>query len=99
VQEFAIKLLMIGENHLRTEDFLDKLRLALITHDPNNMVKVYPKWDKREATEEDIQTTQGSSWEFEEFDPRDAEQILSDLLSNSSGRLTMADLGPDEGWQ
>lgn len=88
---------MVSESFQRREAFLDKLRLALIANDPSNITKVFPQWGGKPKDDVDIEDTEGSI-EFEEFDPKKAEDILAQLLADTSGTMTMADVSRNEGW-
>jgi len=95
-------MVLVGEAHLRREDYLDKLKIALVTHNPNNLLKMYPNIrpaveTTEEVTEKDIEESEGT-WKFkdEAFDPKSAEKLLTEMLAKNTGRLSMSDIG--EGW-
>lgn len=84
-----------------------QLKLALITHDPSTYMPAFFGDDQVPSTKTPPQEVQvedfdpndtAGEWKFteEKIDPAEAERMLQDMLSDSGGVLSSADMGE---WQ
>lgn len=102
----------MADERIKARDFADRLKLALVAHDPGTWVKrVFPNWVNPpaanpegeeveyldEVTDDDLQG--GSEWRFQErISPEEAEKILAEMTANPKGKFGMDEL-EQEGWQ
>lgn len=90
---------MLLDARQRATDFLDRLKLALIGHDPSVAPTLYPQWaGQGEPDPEGDWLNDPGSKDIEfanPVDPAHAEQLLTDLLGEGIGTLTAADLDGD----
>lgn len=81
---------MVAEAYERTEEAIERYRLALITHDPSIAPELYPEWRTTEMTEQEIDRAMGDPTQVVEYDldvipPEEAESILAEMLADRSG--------------
>lgn len=109
VQSVAVEMMLAIEGHDDQTDFVDRFKLAWLSHNPPmwvnqlypQMAEQQPKVDEEEeqvvyvdATDEELTDTTGK-WEFK---PMSREE-LAEMLDDPTGVITLADLDAEEGWQ
>lgn len=86
VQQFGLAILLAQEQHERSQEFLDRFKMALISNNPAFIESAYPEIYKEEQKRyveetdiEDLLTDTTGDWSFEEssISPEDAAKILS----------------------
>jgi hypothetical protein len=83
---------MVAETRERTEEALERFRLALVTHDPDLMTKLYD-WAKEddEMTEAEMKRiedpTAGVVYDFEPIDAEERDRVLAEMLANPTGTI------------
>lgn len=68
MQHFAVELLLVRDERLRSEDFAQRFKLAVVSHDPQRWIfRMFPQW---EAAQEPVRA--------EEFDDAlvDADEVV-----------------------
>lgn len=106
VQEYALELVMVGEERRKAQDFIDKIKMSVISHDPAFWIdRLFPRWRQGEDSNEvdlsqvDLDEALEDSdveWTFDQVDPKEAERMLAELMASRGGTLSADDL--DEEW-
>lgn len=104
IQAAAVELVLVSEERLKAQDFVDRFKLAVVSHDPQRWVStMFPDWQKDEPTTEvvtedtDLEDTEGT-WVFEDsVTQEEAEREFAELMADRGGVIGFDDL-PDEGW-
>lgn len=101
VQAYASELHLLLETRDQAEGHQERLRLALITSNPDKWLPIfYPdeyrsaSTDRAEVTEEDLESDEGITFEFEEMDGIVAEGLLGQLMADAkAGQVAMSQDG------
>jgi hypothetical protein len=82
---------MVAETRERTEEALERFRLALVTHDPHFMTKLYDWAKEDEMTEAEMKRiedpTAGVVYDFEPIDAEERDRVLAEMLANPTGTI------------
>ena len=106
-QAVAVEILLVIEERLKVQDFVERFKLAVVSSDPKKWVKeMYPNWAKRPSTADaepvtitedanlDQQLAQPGEWVFaEEISPEEALAMLREDEGEGQMIGGMADLG------
>lgn len=87
---------------------MDRFKLALVSHDPVWIEKMFPDWSKPKPEGEveveylkevsDADLDQPGEWRFQEkVSPEEAEKILAEMARRPGGSFGLDDMD-DEGW-
>ena len=95
MQALGVEYLLVTEERLKVREFVERFRLALVTHDPKTWVRrLYPDWAKR-APKADTEPEVEQVEEVTEFTDKD--------LANPEGVFMFPeDMTPEEAerlWQ
>lgn len=100
-----MELILISEERLKVEDFVERFKLSVVGADPQEwMPKMFPEWirgPEPETDDDDLGGDEEVTWVFEQQDvtPEEAERAFEEALAEAGGTLTLKDLPTDEGWE
>lgn len=94
VQEAATEILLVREAKRRKEEYVERFKLALVTHDPSAASVLYDEVETEIASDEDVMDTAGKEFKFTPMSGEEAERVLAQMLASPNGTVKM----DEEGW-